>query len=104
MRNLTMKVRGCVLGVVLLLTSTVGFAIDNACPTGPMYCCSTLAVTPILNNPFLNTFLAPLNLSPGTGVGLNCSTASSCIVPLCCSSSNFNSLVVVGCSPVNVNL
>lgn len=100
MRNLTAKVCGAVLGAVLLLTSTVGFAVDNACPTGPMYCCSATAVTPILNDPFLQALLGPLNLSPGTAVGLNCSTAASCIEPLCCGSAmNQNGLIAIGCTP-----
>lgn len=104
MRNLTMKVCGAVLGAVLLLTSTVGFAIDNACTTGPVQCCTATAVTPISNNPILQALLAPLNLSPGTGLGLNCSTGASCTAPLCCTNNNFNGLVVIGCNPINIGL
>lgn len=103
MRNLTTKVRGCVLGVVLALTSTVGFAVDNTCGTGAMYCCSATAVTPIVNNPLLEALLGPINLNPGTAIGLNCSTATSCTVPLCCGGSPFQiGLIAIACTPMQM--
>lgn len=103
MRNLTTKVRGCVLGVVLALTSTVGFAVDNTCGTGAMYCCSATAVTPIPNNPILDAFLASIGVRLGTAIGVNCSTATSCTAPLCCDSAMAQTgLIAIGCTPLEI--
>ncbi|TEB23099.1 hydrophobin-251 [Coprinellus micaceus] len=82
------------------------------CNTGPIQCCNSVqqASNPVVG---LLAGLLGIVLGPLTGqVGLNCSPISviglpgnSCSAqPVCCTGNNFNGLIVVGCSPININL
>ncbi|KAF8184676.1 hydrophobin-251 [Pholiota molesta] len=87
--------------------------IQNSCNTGPVQCCNSVVSS---NHPSVTDLwaLLGLNVSDLTGqVGMNCSpitaigagSGSSCTSqPVCCDNNNFNGLVAVGCSPLNLNL
>ncbi|KIM39525.1 hypothetical protein M413DRAFT_46411, partial [Hebeloma cylindrosporum] len=85
---------------------------SNQCNTGTTYCCNS-AVAP--TDPTASKLLGLLGVVVGsvTGlVGLTCSPidvigigGSSCTAqPVCCTGNNFNGVVVIGCSPITINL
>ncbi|KAF8843450.1 hydrophobin [Paxillus ammoniavirescens] len=85
----------------------------SQCNTGPVQCCNSVQTSGGGNE--IDTLLTLLGLEvpAGTSVGANCSPISavgtgsgaSCTQqPVCCENNNFNGLVNVGCSPVNINL
>jgi len=49
----------------------------------------------------LNTVLG-VNCSPITGIGASGTSCSSQTV--CCTGNNFNGLINVGCTPININV
>ncbi|KIM46729.1 hypothetical protein M413DRAFT_23093 [Hebeloma cylindrosporum] len=82
------------------------------CNTGPIQCCNqvdtaqNLGLTSALG--LLGVVLGPVDAligvscSPITPIG---ASGNSCTAqPVCCTNNNFNGLIAVGCSPVNVNL
>ncbi|KAF9533870.1 fungal hydrophobin [Crepidotus variabilis] len=86
--------------------------INNSCNTGPVQCCnevyhsSSKKANDIcelfgINAPvsgFVGTQCSPIT-GAGVGSGANCKSQ-----PMCCTGNNYKGLVVVGCSPINVNL
>ncbi|GLB42285.1 putative hydrophobin [Lyophyllum shimeji] len=84
---------------------------EGQCNTGPNACCNSVQDAKSEHAGLLAGLIG-LDLSNVTGqVGLGCSPISavglggnSCTQqPVCCSGNNFNGLVVVGCTPINVN-
>ncbi|KAF9534668.1 hydrophobin-319 [Crepidotus variabilis] len=84
----------------------------SQCNTGQVQCCNSVQDA---NSGAVTTLAGLLGivLGPVTGqVGLTCNPISvlgiggnSCSAqPVCCSGNNFNGLIVVGCTPVNINL
>ncbi|KAF8887548.1 fungal hydrophobin-domain-containing protein [Infundibulicybe gibba] len=83
----------------------------SQCNTGPVQCCNSVQQA---SSPSAASLLGPLGVVLGSNVpvGLTCSPISavgiagnSCSAqPVCCTGNNFNGLVVVGCTPVNLNL
>ncbi|RDB29812.1 Hydrophobin-3 [Hypsizygus marmoreus] len=84
----------------------------SQCNTGAIQCCNSLQQA---NNPVVGLLAGLLGiiLGPITGqVGLGCSPLSvigiggnSCTAqPVCCTGNNFSGLIVVGCTPININL
>ncbi|KAF8990927.1 fungal hydrophobin-domain-containing protein, partial [Cyathus striatus] len=82
------------------------------CDTGDLQCCDT---TGTATTPSIAALLTQLSIvvpditaligatcSPisGVGVGGNSCTAQ----PVCCSNDSFNGVIVLGCTPVNINL
>lgn len=107
MRNLTTKVRGCVLGVVLALTSTVGFAVES-CNTGPVLCCNSILTVDTTSVGFLKN-VTGMDFNIGSSFGLVCepitaigggSVAQCSSTPVCCTNSFSDGLIVTGCTPV----
>ncbi|PPQ89202.1 hypothetical protein CVT25_001271 [Psilocybe cyanescens] len=85
---------------------------SNQCNTGTIQCCNSLLQS---NTPSTNLILTLLGIAVGpvTGVlGLGCSPigvlgigGNSCTAQsVCCTGNQFNGLVNVGCSPININL
>ncbi|ESK88581.1 hydrophobin [Moniliophthora roreri MCA 2997] len=83
------------------------------CNTGPIQCCNTVNniqnedVTNALG--LLNIVVQDLNVP----IGLNCDPISAVVgiggnscsqQPVCCENNNFNGLVAIGCTPINLNL
>ncbi|TFK64041.1 fungal hydrophobin [Pluteus cervinus] len=89
---------------------------QGQCNTGEIHCCdSTHTSSEAASLPLVGLLLGLLgiNLSDIIGdIGFNCSPLSilgiagnSCSAqPVCCTGNNFSGLIVVGCSPINLNL
>lgn len=108
MRNLTTKVRGCVLGAVLALMSMASFA-DGTCNTGPVQCCNQVQTSSVTNLASLGSMLGLVLPNVGGLIGLNCTSipagsgASCSAQPVCCTINTFSGAVALGCTPVNIN-
>ncbi|KAF8068959.1 hydrophobin [Lyophyllum atratum] len=96
----------------LVLPRTEDSEEEGQCNTGGNACCNSVQNADSENVSLLAALLG-LNLSGVTGqVGVNCSPLSpvglggnSCTQqPVCCSGNEFNGLIVIGCTPINVNL
>ncbi|GLB42536.1 putative hydrophobin [Lyophyllum shimeji] len=88
--------------------------IDNnvsQCNTGDIHCCNSVQEA---DHPSVGGLagLLGIALGPITGqVGLTCNPISvlgaggnSCSAqPVCCTGNSFSGLIVVGCSPININ-
>ncbi|KAF8152957.1 fungal hydrophobin-domain-containing protein [Crassisporium funariophilum] len=85
--------------------------VSNSCNTGPVQCCNTVTTAA---NPLASLLMGLLGVVAPSNVlvGLTCSPlsvigvgGSSCNQqPVCCTNNNFNGLIVIGCSPININL
>ncbi|KAF5379706.1 hypothetical protein D9615_005675 [Tricholomella constricta] len=88
-------------------------SIYGSCNTGSIQCCqqsfasdsaSASALLGLVGIPIdglagqVGTSCTPIT-PIGLGSGANCRQA-----PMCCSSNNYNGLVVIGCTPINVSL
>ncbi|KAF5361842.1 hypothetical protein D9756_002076 [Leucocoprinus leucothites] len=84
----------------------------SQCNTGPIQCCNSAQAA---TSPAVTTLAALLGVvvQGVTGlVGLTCSPidiigvgGNSCTAqPVCCTGNNFQGLIVLGCTPVNLNL
>ncbi|KAA1470824.1 fungal hydrophobin [Dentipellis sp. KUC8613] len=85
----------------------------SQCNTGPVQCCNSVesASSPAATTIFglLGIVLSDLNVlvgltcNPISVVGIG-SGATCNAQPVCCENNNFNGLISLGCSPVNINL
>nr|CAC86005.1 hydrophobin 2 [Dictyonema glabratum] len=84
----------------------------SQCNTGSLQCCQTLSNS---SNSGVTTLsgLLGIVIPANVPVGLTCNPISllvgiggnSCSAqPVCCQGNNFNGLIVLGCTPVNLNL
>ncbi|KAK7438442.1 hypothetical protein VKT23_018054 [Stygiomarasmius scandens] len=82
------------------------------CNTGPVQCCNSVQSS---NTPSVAKLLGTLGAvvqGVDVPIGLTCTPVSvigvggnSCSTqPVCCENNNFNGVIAVGCTPVNVNL
>ncbi|TFK65624.1 fungal hydrophobin [Pluteus cervinus] len=87
-------------------------AQDGNCNTGPIQCCNSVQNS---TNTGVTSLLGTLGIVLGeiTGlIGFSCSPLSilggggnSCSAqPVCCTNNQFNGLINLGCSPININL
>ncbi|KAF5315635.1 hypothetical protein D9611_004970 [Ephemerocybe angulata] len=86
-------------------------ARTDQCSTGPVQCCQT---THTVGSSGIGSLVGGLALvgSVGDLIGLTCSpltligvSGNSCTgQTVCCNNNNFNGVVALGCTPVNVNL
>ncbi|PPQ77825.1 hypothetical protein CVT25_015319 [Psilocybe cyanescens] len=86
--------------------------MSNSCNTGPVQCCNQMFDSNTEQANFLLALVGAV-VGPITGqIGANCSPISaigiagnSCTQqPVCCANNDFNGLVNIGCTPINVNL
>ncbi|KAH7907316.1 hydrophobin 2 [Hygrophoropsis aurantiaca] len=89
-----------------------GGGSDSQCNTGSVQCCDSVqnASSPDVTGlaGLLGIVLSPitgqvgLGCTPitviGTGTGANCAQQ-----PVCCENNNYNGLINLGCSPLNIN-
>ncbi|KAF9521767.1 fungal hydrophobin-domain-containing protein [Crepidotus variabilis] len=85
----------------------------SQCNTGELYCCNNVetadssaiagllfvigvAVAPI--TALIGSTCSPIDVA-SIGSGANCAAQ-----PVCCQNNDFSGLVVIGCTPVNINL
>ncbi|TFK32263.1 fungal hydrophobin-domain-containing protein [Crucibulum laeve] len=83
----------------------------NTCSTGPVQCCNKVTQA---NDPVAALLIGLLGIIVGgdVAVGLTCSPLSvigiggnSCSAQtVCCSNNNFNGLIAIGCTPINISL
>ncbi|KAF5379142.1 hypothetical protein D9615_005968 [Tricholomella constricta] len=84
----------------------------DQCSTGAINCCNSVQSA---SNPAVSTLAGLLGvvLGPITGlVGLTCTpidiigvAGNSCTAQtVCCTGNNFNGLLVLGCTPINLNV
>ncbi|KAK7472098.1 sc3 hydrophobin [Stygiomarasmius scandens] len=84
----------------------------SQCNTGNLQCCNSVQSA---NDPAVTTLLGLLGIvvqSVDALVGITCSPISvigiggnSCNAqPVCCQNNNFNGIIAIGCTPVNINL
>ncbi|KAF8961856.1 fungal hydrophobin-domain-containing protein [Flammula alnicola] len=85
--------------------------ISNSCNTGSVHCCNSVEqsnssnvglVAGLLGLVLPANVLVGLTCSPLSGVGVGGNSCSQ--QPVCCENNHFNGLIVVGCSPININL
>ncbi|KAH7883033.1 hydrophobin [Phlebopus sp. FC_14] len=87
----------------------------SSCNTGPVQCCNSMQTAG--SGGVVDELLSLLGLtgsvSSGTSVGMNCSpitvvgtgSGTSCQQqPVCCENNDYNGLINIGCSPININL
>ncbi|GLB42043.1 putative hydrophobins [Lyophyllum shimeji] len=81
----------------------------NQCNTGTIQCCNSVQNA---DDPMVGGLAGLLGIGAITGqVGVTCNPISikgmggnSCSAqPVCCTGNSFNGVVVVGCSPININ-
>ncbi|KAH6890813.1 hydrophobin-319 [Coprinopsis sp. MPI-PUGE-AT-0042] len=100
------------LALATLAVAAPGGTPAPSCSTGPIQCCNSVqdAKSPSVG---LLAGLLGIVLGPITGqVGLTCNPLSvigvggnSCSgQTVCCNGNNFSGLIVVGCTPININL
>ncbi|KJA23675.1 hypothetical protein HYPSUDRAFT_162989 [Hypholoma sublateritium FD-334 SS-4] len=97
--------------LVVSVASAPSGTTENSCNTGSLQCCNSMQAsnsTTVKN--ILNLLGLDISLSGVDGdVGVNCSpllgSGSACTAqPVCCNNDQFNALVVVGCTPISVNI
>ncbi|KAF8836403.1 fungal hydrophobin [Paxillus ammoniavirescens] len=88
-------------------------ARDDQCNTGSISCCNSTFTSTATTLASLGGLLGLSLPSIGGLIGLSCSpitglgtgTGAVCLQqPVCCSNNNYNGLVNLGCSPINLNL
>lgn len=83
----------------------------NQCSTGPVQCCNSVTHASDKGASLLATLLG-IVLPADAAVGITCSPLSvlgiggnSCNAQtVCCENNNFNGLIAIGCTPININL
>ncbi|KAF9533293.1 hydrophobin, partial [Crepidotus variabilis] len=84
----------------------------NSCNTGPVQCCNDVHQSnsntanlihqvfginiPVTGN--VGTQCSPIT-AVGVGSGAQCSSQ-----PVCCENNHYEGLIVVGCTPININI
>ncbi|KAH8822453.1 fungal hydrophobin-domain-containing protein [Flagelloscypha sp. PMI_526] len=87
-------------------------AHSDQCNTGPVQCCKSVTTADDENASKIIHSLNVQDIVGNSAVGLNCSPLSvigisgnSCSAqPVCCSNNNFNGVIAIGCTPINVNV
>ncbi|KAF8161405.1 fungal hydrophobin-domain-containing protein [Crassisporium funariophilum] len=95
-----------------VLAAATAIPRDGDCNTGPIQCCNTVQQSTATNLGILSGLLGLVLPSIGGLIGLNCSPlgvlgigGNSCSSqPVCCTNNQFNGLINLGCSPININL
>ncbi|KAK0218776.1 hydrophobin [Armillaria fumosa] len=97
----------------LTTSATAAPGPSTSCNTGPVQCCNSVESS---SAPGVGALLGLLGLVLGgtTQVGMTCSPLSIVgLLPggatcnqqtVCCENNNFNGVVALGCTPVNINL
>lgn len=101
-----------IFSIILLITFCYAQIPVSQCETRDLLCCNSVQN---INNPTVQTLTGLLGIvvSDTQGlVGLTCSPISvigiggnSCSAqPVCCKGNNFNGLIALDCTPVNLNI
>ncbi|KAF5310857.1 hypothetical protein D9619_007853 [Psilocybe cf. subviscida] len=84
----------------------------NQCNTGSIQCCNSIQPSNSAQATTLLGLVGAVVKDVTVKVGITCSPLSaigiasnSCTAqPTCCTGNNFNGVIVIGCSPININL
>ncbi|KAF8161403.1 hydrophobin-251 [Crassisporium funariophilum] len=95
-----------------LLAAATAIPRDGDCNTGPISCCNSLQQSNSTSVSQLAGLLGIVLPSIAGLVGLTCNPISvlglggnSCSSqPVCCTNNQFNGLINLGCTPINLNL
>ncbi|KAG8217941.1 hydrophobin, partial [Butyriboletus roseoflavus] len=92
-----------------VLVSATHLEARGQCNTGSINCCNSVQSLSSAQNTLSQFNLLSAATAAGGQVGFNCSPISlvggnTCEQqPVCCTGNDFNGLVNIGCSPINVN-
>jgi len=98
---------------IVVTTTAPAASGGNQCSTGPVQCCNSVESSSSENSSKTLGLLGIVLQGLDIPVGLNCSpisvlglgSAGSCAAQtVCCDNNNFNGLINLGCSPINLNL
>uniref|UniRef100_A0A0W0G013 Hydrophobin n=1 Tax=Moniliophthora roreri TaxID=221103 RepID=A0A0W0G013_MONRR len=95
--------------VAFTLTTFSVLATTHECSTGPIQCCNSIQAA---NSPVAAGLLGLLGIAVQSYSGITCTPISvlslggnSCTSQtVCCENNNFNSVITLGCTPINVSL
>ncbi|KAF8228375.1 hydrophobin [Tricholoma matsutake] len=107
--------------ITLLIATMVAFvaatpvpgATGGQCNTGSMQCCQQVHQSQTDSHSFLAALVGANVQDVTAAIGTNCdplsvvglgSGAQCTQQPVCCTGNSFSGLVVVGCTPISVNL
>jgi len=96
---------------VLAIAAPTGDGNAGECSTGGQYCCNSVQQSDAPQAAGLLGALG-LQLAGIVPVGLTCDPLSAVALqrqscsqqPVCCNGDSFNGLIVLACSPININL
>ncbi|KAH8111658.1 fungal hydrophobin [Phellopilus nigrolimitatus] len=95
------------------VTATPTATTVSQCNTGPIQCCQSVQSSSSSEVGLVSGLLGVVLQGVDVPVGLTCSPlsvigvggGSSCTAqPVCCEGNSFSGLIVIGCSPININL
>ncbi|KAF8838440.1 hydrophobin [Paxillus ammoniavirescens] len=95
-----------------LLASASHLEARDQCNTGSISCCNQVQTAQQANQILSQYNLVAAAAAAGGNVGLTCTpvtvvgTGSGCDAtqqPVCCTGNQFNGVVNIGCTPINVN-
>ncbi|KAH8109099.1 hydrophobin-251 [Phellopilus nigrolimitatus] len=100
------------LAVLAVATPAPTSPPPSQCDTGPIQCCSSVQSA---GSPSIASLLGLLGIvvqDVTVPIGVNCSPISvigvggnDCTAdPVCCENNDFNGIIAIGCTPINVNL
>ncbi|KAF8880743.1 hydrophobin [Infundibulicybe gibba] len=102
-----------VASLALLTAATPVPGNDGQCNTGTTYCCNSVQESDSAEAMDVAKSVG-ISLNGVTGpVGLTCSSRSIVGIgggakcsqqPICCENNHYSGLIVIGCSPININL
>ncbi|KAF8063152.1 hydrophobin 2 [Lyophyllum atratum] len=85
----------------------------SQCNTGSMQCCNSVQSSDSAGVAAIAALLGVVIQGVAVPVGLTCSpinaagigSGGACTAqPVCCSNNNFNGVIVIGCTPINIGL
>ncbi|KAH0834007.1 hydrophobin [Lanmaoa asiatica] len=95
-----------------LLVSATHLEARDQCNTGDINCCNSVQTLNQANGLLATLGLVDVAAQVGALVGVTCSPISAVGIgsgctaqqqPVCCKNNNYNGLVNLGCSPINLN-
>ncbi|KAF8980781.1 fungal hydrophobin [Cyathus striatus] len=100
---------------IAIVLSALALAVSvqaSQCNTGPVQCCNSVKSSDDKSVSGILAAVGAVVQGVVVQVGLDCSPisaigvgANSCTAqPVCCTNNNFNGVVALGCTPINVNL
>jgi hypothetical protein len=105
-----MSFRNCLMLALVVVVGMIGSGASQ-CNTGPVQCCNSVdSASSSLVSQLLAIFGVPVSSVTGL-VGVTClsitgigASGNGCAQqPVCCTNNNFNGVIALGCTPININ-